>query len=112
VIAGRFRVCVREIGSNVPSNNPELPQTIPNLLEVLRDPVLDHLGAMPDLAQMRIYPTHHGLGFVSQLARDGVGRDRSALVKRLETGGAVGVAKGLCPDLPLLHAGAEGHPVQ
>jgi hypothetical protein len=32
-------------GSNIPSNNPELLQAVPDLLEVLRDPVFDHLGA-------------------------------------------------------------------
>jgi hypothetical protein len=53
VIAGRFLFALgRSRSNNVPSNNPKLLQAVPDLLNVLRDPVLDHLGTVPDLARM------------------------------------------------------------
>jgi hypothetical protein len=35
-------------------------KAVPDLLQVLRDPVFDHLGAVPDLAEMFVAPR---LGF-------------------------------------------------
>jgi hypothetical protein len=34
-------------------------EAIAEALEVLLDPELHHLRAMPDLAQVRVHPAHH-----------------------------------------------------
>jgi hypothetical protein len=47
VVAGRFRLNLRRIPCNVPSNNPQLLEPIAHPLEVPRDAVLNNLGAVP-----------------------------------------------------------------
>jgi hypothetical protein len=50
VIAGRFLPGLGWRHGNVPSNNPKHSQPIAHLFEVLRDPVLHHLRAVPSPA--------------------------------------------------------------
>ena len=75
-VAGRFVFGGRRSRSNVPSNNPQLFQPLTDLLDVLRHSILHHLGAVPYLPKVGVNAPHHRLGFVPELARHGVARDR------------------------------------
>jgi hypothetical protein len=87
-------------------------QPIAQPLEVLPDAELHDLGAVPDLAQMCVNATHHRLRFMTELARDCVGRHRGALVERLQPGGAVGVPERLRPKLPAAEASTDRNAIE
>jgi hypothetical protein len=79
---------------------------------VLLDPVLNGLRAVPDLAEVSVDPLHHLVRPVAELAGHGVGRDRRAAVKRLQTGRAVRVAEGLRSELAGGEARALRHAIE
>jgi len=90
---------------------PQSNELISESLEVLLDPVLDPLGAMAKRAQVRVYPSHHILGAMTQLPAHRVETDRGAVVERLESSRRVGVPEDPAPDLTSLPARPHGDPV-
>jgi hypothetical protein len=84
-IVGRFSSRRRRIRSVLPSDRSphqaEPLQPIAESLEVLLHPVFHHLGAVSNRSEVRVDLPDHRLGFVAEFARNGVGRDRRALVQ-------------------------------
>jgi len=68
-------------------------EPIAEALQVLLSPVLHHLLAVADLAQVRVDATDHFLGAVAQLPRNSVQADWRAAVEGLEPRGAVDVTE-------------------
>ena len=55
----------RRRSSNVPSINPQPPKAVADLVQVLRDPVLDGLAAVPHFAEVGVHPASHRLRLVT-----------------------------------------------
>ena len=92
--AGRFRIRLCRPRSSVPSNRSfresEPMEAIAEPLEVLLDTELYHLGAVPDLAQVRVSPPDHLLAAMPELATRCTG-SRARRGPRLQPRRAAGV---------------------